>query len=313
MIVRYIKTIVNPTVVVLLSILTLLVGTSQPSSATILKSNIRIAVPTGIEFSRVTTNSFHIAWDQVANNGGYRVQIWKRHNHLLRSVKLPENKNKITIKSKIKRGKPYFVSVQTLQKNGTTNSRKSKKLKVVTMRFRVGETGPGGGLIYFVSSAGFACGPTGASQCHYLEAATKIVFEPNFNYYAIPEFQTTLIGASAQHEGIGSGYLNTLAIISQNGPFVEGSNVYEAGSAHNYAGEGLHDWYLPSKDELVALYEYFDTHQSGSFAWFANQCVFNSSTEVDATRIWMLEFGTGHQIVAEGKSGDNFFIPVRSF
>lgn len=41
-----------------------------------------------------------------------------------------------------------------------------------TTVYTVGATGPGGGKVIYVSTAGFKCGPTLASTCKYLEAAS---------------------------------------------------------------------------------------------------------------------------------------------
>ena len=121
----------------------------------------------------------------------------------------------------------------------------------------VGDVGPGGGIVFYVSpslngffSAAPACAPT--SRCKYLEAAPITRPLPTNAWtdskyiWSEYEFHAGVTGTS-----IGSGYANTSTIISQ-----EGSRVNSAAYvARAYPGpNNLTDWYLPSKDELGALY-----------------------------------------------------------
>lgn len=68
--------------------------------------------------------------------------------------------------------------------------------------------------------------------------------------WAIPAFQSTLIGATAQNFYEGS--TNTLAIIAQTG--LPASTSYAAGVAKLHLGGGYNDWYLPSPWELTMCY-----------------------------------------------------------
>jgi hypothetical protein len=133
----------------------------------------------------------------------------------------------------------------------------------------LGDTGPGGGLVYYVSSAGFNCGmnysatgsPTGG-KCHYLEVApnnwsslssrTNIWLSSNDPDLVTPPsgIEVTLNGSDESTLGIGR--KNSLAIR-------DASNVNQgsaAESAMSYAGGGKSDWYLPSVSELNALCHY---------------------------------------------------------
>lgn len=115
--------------------------------------------------------------------------------------------------------------------------------------YSVGDTGPGGGVVFYVASTPFACGPTGATTCSYLEAAPTS--GPNAwtdSKYIWSEDTYGRTGATAT--SIGSGYANTLAIISRAG----GTNGAALVSRAYRGPNNLSDWYLPSKDELGALY-----------------------------------------------------------
>jgi hypothetical protein len=73
---------------------------------------------------------------------------------------------------------------------------------------------------------------------------------------------------------IGTGMANTNAIIAAQGP-----GAYAASLCRNYAGGGYHDWYLPSINELIEMYNlitallmnrpyyWSSTHSTQNFAW----------------------------------------------
>jgi hypothetical protein len=127
--------------------------------------------------------------------------------------------------------------------------------------YSVGDTGPGGGIVFYFSGAGFNCGsafsatgsPTGG-KCNYLEAAPRtwsggagdprISWATNVNDNLV----TSVIGAG--ETAIGSGYKNSLAIEAQSGNVAASS---AAVAARAYRGGSKSDWYLPSKDELNEL------------------------------------------------------------
>jgi hypothetical protein len=130
----------------------------------------------------------------------------------------------------------------------------------------VGQTGPGGGLIYYVDNVtGFSCGATYTSTgsptgdlCHYLEVAPS-----GWNSGADP---TKIWAVAAQQSndvsgltndvpsvynnalGIGLGYKNSIAIVNQGNDLTTA-----AGSARAYLGGSLNDWYLPTSAELNLL------------------------------------------------------------
>jgi hypothetical protein len=118
----------------------------------------------------------------------------------------------------------------------------------------VGDTGPGGGVVFYVHASGtFACGPTGASTCRYLEAAptsgTNAWTDANYRWSGVTD---TAIGSSAQYTAVGTGYRNTEAIVAQSGTAGMAGTVTRAYRGPN----NLTDWYLPSKDELNELCKY---------------------------------------------------------
>ena len=124
--------------------------------------------------------------------------------------------------------------------------------------YTVGSTGPGGGTIFYVAATPFACGPTRAATCTFLEAAPALWnggTEDPKRSFANATYQSTTVGYpagdTATATAIGWGYRNTLAIISQGNWEISNSAAALA-EAHNVTVSGVvfDDWYLPSKDEL---------------------------------------------------------------
>jgi hypothetical protein len=116
----------------------------------------------------------------------------------------------------------------------------------------VGDTGPGGGKVFYVHASGtFACGATLSSTCKYLEAApTSGTAAWTDAPYAWSGNTSEAVGADAQGTAIGTGYKNTQAMVTQS------STADRAGTkTRAYRGpNSLSDWYLPSKDELNQMY-----------------------------------------------------------
>jgi hypothetical protein len=113
-----------------------------------------------------------------------------------------------------------------------------------TGSWSLGDTGPGGGKIFYVNTSGFACGPTLSETCYYLEVAP--IGANTTKDWAVSANQTSSAGASGTV--IGSGYQNTMAIINQ------GNSNSAAAYAQEYRGGSLSDWYLGTRLELYQIY-----------------------------------------------------------
>jgi hypothetical protein len=118
----------------------------------------------------------------------------------------------------------------------------------------VGDTGPGGGKIFYRAVTPFACGETLTNNCSYLESApisgTGRYQHHNANFRWSGN-TNTLIGPDAQGTAIGTGYKNTYHAINQINANVANRAIK---MVWDYVGPtGLTDWYLPSRDELNAL------------------------------------------------------------
>lgn len=125
-----------------------------------------------------------------------------------------------------------------------------------TVACAVGDTGPGGGTIFYVesNSDGIASdAPECATGCKYLEAAAtsgnNIWYDFGIEDEGFTWSENTTDHVNDTELAIGTGYSNTLKILNIQGVGTGGA----AYSARNYQGGGKTDWYLPSILELVQL------------------------------------------------------------
>jgi hypothetical protein len=131
--------------------------------------------------------------------------------------------------------------------------------------YKVGDTGPGGGTIFYVSTTGFNCGPTVTARCTYLEAAPALwnggAADPTRTWaQSSPvNYQSTTINNASSPEtatasAIGWGYRNTRAIILQGNTNAATSAAALVDSyTVTVRGVAIDDWYLPSTVELVQM------------------------------------------------------------
>ena len=185
----------------------------------------------------------------------------------------------------------------------------------------IGETGPGGGKVFYVALSPFVCGPTLETTCNYLEAAPS-----GWNSGSDPirtwaqrtpvNYQSTRVGNvstvnNATSLSIGRGYLNTLSIISQGN---SNPSTSAATLAHLYSstvsGITLNDWYLPTKNELILLYSQISI--VGGLRESLDSYYWSSSESLNPSFAWVLDFNNGWQ--GTGGKSDAFYVrPIRAF
>ena len=203
--------------------------------------------------------------------------------------------------------------------------------------YSVGDTGPGGGIVYYVSASNFtSTGSTCDTACKYLEVAPSswnAGGDPN-KPWAVAAYQSTDISIANNRSaynnalGVGLGYANSSAIVTQNGAYNASTNNYAAGAARAYAGGSKSDWYLPTTAELNLLCQWnrgvtpavatvcsggelnSATYGAG-LSGFVNQYYWSSSETV-AGAAWSQYFADGSQGGA-GKYVHGYVRPVRAF
>ena len=196
----------------------------------------------------------------------------------------------------------------------------------------VGNTGPGGGIVFYVHATGtFACGATLASTCKYLEVAPSgwnTGADPT-KLWAVVAHESSDIATIANDAtpynnalGIGLGYKNSLAIVNQGN-----DTTTAAGAARAYGGGSKSDWYLPTTAELNLLCQWarnvgqsvttrctggtLNTGTGASGGFSADD--YWSSSEFDGNIAWIQVFDDGQRTSNLFKNGSHGVRPVRAF
>ena len=176
---------------------------------------------------------------------------------------------------------------------------------ITAVFYMVNSTGPGGGKIFYVASTPFACGPTWAVTCTYLEAAPSgwandgtPANDPTRTWATNVNSNQSTVVTGADQTAIGSGYQNTLHIVAQAGNVAATS---AAVAARNYTGGSKTDWYLPSRDELLQMCKWARGQawgsdaticsddgaiNSGAAAGFVDDTPYWSSSEFSSSQAW---------------------------
>ncbi len=167
---------------------------------------------------------------------------------------------------------------------------------VLTVVYRIGDTGPAGGKIIYVNT------DPAIVDWTYLEAALQ-------DQSAAVQWGGAGTAISTTGTAIGSGKANTEAIVAKLGD--NGGTDYAAKICSEYTvnnnGVDYDDWFLPSKDELNELYKQTVavTAGKGNNYW--------SSSEADSTKAWVQYFSNGAQDDFSNKVSGLSVRAVRAF
>jgi hypothetical protein len=202
---------------------------------------------------------------------------------------------------------------------------------------QLGETGPGGGKIFYVASTPFACGPTRSATCTYLEAAPS-GWSGGADLprtWANTTYQNTLVNNATSPEtatatAIGWGYRNTRAIILQ-GNTATATSAAALADSHTVTVSGVvyDDWHLPSRDELNQMCKWQRGITGEALTTLTTVCTggilnsgtgasgfvasnYWSSSEDRAPVAWGRDFNSG-QLGSNSKGGSGYVRPVRAF
>jgi hypothetical protein len=183
----------------------------------------------------------------------------------------------------------------------------------------VGDTGPGGGVIFYVAPSLFDCGTTLSQRCKYLEYARSPWTEPlpgiTTAYEWSGETTTAILPTS---DAIGTGYKNTLAMVNQSVP----ESPPETAGTISRAFRGpnnLSDWYLPSIGELEELRLYYnrggtDLVGPNDIDGMPTEPEYWSSTQsaIFSGQAQFMPFSDGE--ARDALKGDGFLVrPIRAF
>jgi hypothetical protein len=163
---------------------------------------------------------------------------------------------------------------------------KSTCIEPNTIVRSIGGNGPAGGKVFYVTAGGL----------HGLEAAPADQSSSSVWCYST----TTISGARGT--AVGTGAANTAAIVAGCGDADTAAKIADA-----YVLNGYTDWFLPSKDELNALYL-----QKVVVGGFSGNYYFSSS-EYSSSSAWVQYFTNGSQINQFGKYDGLYVRAVRAF
>ena len=165
----------------------------------------------------------------------------------------------------------------------------------------VGNTGPGGGTVFYVAATTFAstgsncntAGAGGASTCLYLEAEPTIIrtgFWCSVN---------TAIGVTARSNSIGGGMSNTNAASFCTTGAIRVALDY----SRTVSGVTYSDWHLPSFDELAQIYAQrnlagIDIGSPAVYYWSSTEQSIGGGTSARVYR-----FNDGATNISAGKTG----------
>jgi hypothetical protein len=182
----------------------------------------------------------------------------------------------------------------------TVTRKDSGSSSVITWKppaaYAVGDTGPAGGIIFYVKG-------DNSDGWRYLEAAPASTEWPAAKWgtdgTAIP---------GARGIAVGTGKQNTAAIIAVQGT----GSTYAAQLCDDLTSGGFSDWFLPSKDELALMYTNLRNQGLGDFAATPPSAPYWSSSEVDAKSAWFRVFDDDFYFYGP-KSYANVVRAVRAF
>jgi hypothetical protein len=162
--------------------------------------------------------------------------------------------------------------------------------------YEAGDTGPGGGRIFYYSAAGFTMLDT-SETCHYLEAAPNdMATTYRWSSYVGEIYMGTTSSA------IGAGRKNTALILAFD------SNAPAAAVCRDYSNGGKNDWFLPSLNEISQLYA--NKTIVGNMG--ANYWYWTSTEANDSGHVWSYSFYSGVNSNT-GKTGTCHVRAVRAF
>ena len=178
-------------------------------------------------------------------------------------------------------------SISTSSSKTTTTYNKNKT-------YTIGDDGPGGGIIFYHSEAGFdVYEPDGSvKKCHYLE---------------VSKFDLGKISWCSRKSGadccnittltaVGAGRINTFKIIKSyhsGGTITKENCAALACNSYSTATTKAGDWFLPSKDELNLLYQNLGKRVLLSNT--TNDNWFWSSSQYYSCYAWGQRFSDGYQ------------------
>jgi len=174
-------------------------------------------------------------------------------------------------------------------KNAVAPTWKDSCTPVNTTVYHIGDNGPAGGKVFYLSDNTGLHGLEAAPADQSSDAAWGCYTD---SWTSIP---------SAQGTAVGTGAANTAAIVAGCSETNTAAKITDA-----YALNGYTDWFLPSKDELNALY-----HKRYIVGGFTDSYYYWSSSEGSSSVAWIQTFNFVFQNT-QGHGNKYDTLPVRA-
>jgi hypothetical protein len=188
--------------------------------------------------------------------------------------------------------------------NASGSTTRTFTLTVTAIVYTVGQTGPGGGKIFYYNMGGFSCGVDLTLTCNYLEVSTSgNVRRLN---WSSPALQNTSTPGSTG-TAIGTGQKNTAVVVAAGASDSATSAI--AFTDQYISSNGTSDWFLASKDEMTELSAANAANLLGGFILNPSDHYTSSQVVGTANQVW-IDLTPGS--TAWYKNYDAFIVPIRA-
>ena len=182
---------------------------------------------------------------------------------------------------------------------------------VFSQQYKIGDYGPGGGIVFYYSEEGFDVYESDGSvtRCNYLEVSKTEV--ATVSWCSMKYFDGACCGINT-NTGLGFGKTNTYKIINSkhSGGVVSSTNcAAKVCAEYSTTQTAKGDWFLPSKDELNLLYKNLGPRILAT----ATGTFHLSSSERSSDLVWDQKFSDGQQGYKTSKSDIDSVRAIRAF
>ncbi|MDR1786869.1 MAG: leucine-rich repeat protein [Treponema sp.] len=208
-------------------------------------------VPVNLKTMALSSSRLLLSWDAVPTTNSYLVYRADSPEGTYETILQTARTSYIDIG--LAADTPYYYKVSAM--NGLVEGNLSEYISESTLqsgkRVDVGDTGPAGGILFYVDDTGFI---SGGVTYYYLEAAPADLpgtYQWGGSYYSC-----------AAGTAVGEGAVNTKTLTAAG----HGHEHPAARACEEYSYGGCDDWFLPSIDELNLMYTHLKQQGIGDFS-----------------------------------------------
>ncbi|MDR1786868.1 MAG: DUF1566 domain-containing protein [Treponema sp.] len=256
------------------------------------------AFPLHLKVMALSSDSILLSWDAVPMANSYHVYRAENSSGQYNAISAATTRTS-HIDTGLSADTTYYYKVTAM--NGLVEGDMSELSLTSTLsngeRLDVGDTGPAGGILFYVDDTGFI---SGGVTYYYLEAAPADLGTYRWGG-AENSYSSYFCGTET---AIGTGAANTAALTVLD----HGHEHPAARACKEYSYGGYDDWFLPSKDELNLMYTNLKRQGLGGFSdsWYW------SSSELYSYSAWPQYFAAGSQH-GSSKGNEHSVRAVRMF